>query len=79
MQAELEQTRQLSAERGTSRERWRERCETAMARAEAAEYQVRVSAARVLELETWIGNTRTTGILDYNSAEAVLKGSVIPR
>jgi len=48
VQAELEQSRQLSAERGTSRERWRERCETAMVRAEAAES---LAAQRLTELE----------------------------
>jgi hypothetical protein len=48
VQAELEQTRQLSAERGTSRDRWREQCETAMARAEATES---LAAQRLSELE----------------------------
>lgn len=37
VQAELEQARQLSAERGAARDLWRERCEAATARAEAAE------------------------------------------
>ena len=37
VQAELEQTRQLAAERGASRDGWRERCAAEMARAEAAE------------------------------------------
>ena len=37
VQAELEQLRQLSAERGAARDRWRERSEAAVARSEAAE------------------------------------------
>ena len=37
VQAKLEQERQLSAERGQSRDRWREKCELATTRAEAAE------------------------------------------
>jgi hypothetical protein len=37
VQAKLEQKRQLVAERGQSRDRWRRDCELATARAEAAE------------------------------------------
>ena len=48
VQAELEQTRQLSAERGTSRDHWREQCEIAIARAEAAES---LATQRLTELE----------------------------
>jgi hypothetical protein len=48
VQAELEQARQLSAERGTSREHWRKQYETAMARAETAES---LAAQRLTELE----------------------------
>jgi hypothetical protein len=43
VQAKLEQARQLAAERGTARDRWRERCEQATGRAAAAE----ASAARL--------------------------------
>ena len=43
LQAKLEQARQLAAERGTARDRWRERCEQATGRAAAAE----VSAVRL--------------------------------
>jgi hypothetical protein len=43
VQAKLEQARQLAAERGTARDRWRERCDEATARAAAAE----ASAARL--------------------------------
>jgi len=48
VQAELEDTRQLAAERGASRDDWRERCETAIVRAEAAEA---LAAHRLTELE----------------------------
>lgn len=48
VQAELEQTRQLAAERGASRDGWQERCEAAMARAKAAEA---LAAERLTELE----------------------------
>src|SRR5437870_3700712 len=48
VQAELEQMRQLSTERGVSRDRWREQCESALARAEAAES---LAAQRLTELE----------------------------
>ena len=37
VQAKLKQARQLAAERGTARDRWREQCEQATAHAEAAE------------------------------------------
>jgi hypothetical protein len=43
VQAKLEQARQLAVDRGTARDRWRERCEQATARAAAAE----ASAARL--------------------------------
>ena len=43
VQAKLEQTRQLAAERGIARDHWRERCEQATARAATAE----ASAARL--------------------------------
>ena len=45
VQAKLEQVRQLSAERGTSRDRWREDCKAAVTRAEA------LAAQRLTELE----------------------------
>lgn len=48
VQAELEQTRQLAAERGASRDGWRERCEAAMVREKAAEA---LAAQRLIELE----------------------------
>jgi len=48
VQAELEQTRQLVAERGASRDGWRERCEAAMAREKEAEA---LAAQRLTELE----------------------------
>ena len=48
VQAGLEQTRQLAAERGASRDGWRGRCEAEMARAEAAEA---LAAQRLTELE----------------------------
>lgn len=48
VQAELEQMRQLSAERGASRDGWRKRCEAATARAEAAET---LASQRLIELE----------------------------
>ena len=48
MQAKLEQQRQLAAERGRSREQWKQKCETATARAEAAEVLAR---QRLEELE----------------------------
>jgi len=48
VQAELEQTRQLAAERGASRDGWRERCEAVMAREKAAEA---LAAQRLTELE----------------------------
>jgi len=48
VQAKLEQVRQLSAERGTSRDRWREDCKAAVTRAEAAEA---LAAQRLTELE----------------------------
>ena len=37
VQEKLEQERQLSADRGRSREQWKQKCETASARAEQAE------------------------------------------
>jgi hypothetical protein len=48
VQAELEQTRQLSAERGVSRDRWRDECAAAVGRAEAAES---LAAQRLTEVE----------------------------
>ena len=48
VQAELEQMRQLSAERGVSRDRWREDCTAAVTRAEAAEA---LAAQRLTEVE----------------------------
>jgi hypothetical protein len=48
VQAELEQTRQLVAERGASRDDWRSRCEAAAAREKAA---AALAAARLSELE----------------------------
>ncbi len=48
VQAELEQTRQLAAERGASRDGWRERCEAALACEKAAEA---LAAQRLTELE----------------------------
>lgn len=48
VQAELEQTRQLVSERGSSRDRWREACEAARGRAEEAES---LAAKRLTELE----------------------------
>ena len=48
VQAELEQVRQFSAERGAARDRWREQCAAALARAEAAESR---AAQRLTELE----------------------------
>jgi hypothetical protein len=48
VQAELEQTRQLAAERGASRDGWQKRCEAAMARVKAAET---LAAQRLSELE----------------------------
>lgn len=48
VQAKLEQERQLVAERGQSRDRWRQDCELATARAEAAEL---LAQQRLIELE----------------------------
>jgi hypothetical protein len=48
VKSELQQTRQLVAERGASRDRWREECQAAVARAEAAEAR---AAQRLQELE----------------------------
>lgn len=48
VQAKLEQQRQLVAERGQSRDRWRQDCELATARAEAAEW---LAQQRLIELE----------------------------
>jgi len=49
VQAELEQVRQLAAERGASRDLWQVRCEAAVARAAAAES---LAAQRLSELES---------------------------
>lgn len=48
VQAKLEQERQLVAERGQSRDRWRQECERATVRAEAAEL---LAQQRLTELE----------------------------
>ena len=48
VQAKLEQERQLVAERGQSRDRWRRDCELATARAEAAEW---LAQQRLIELQ----------------------------
>lgn len=52
VQAKLEQARQLTAERGTARDRWRERYDEATARAAAAE-------ARAARLQDELEETRT--------------------
>lgn len=59
VQAKLEQERQLSAERGASRERWRNDYEVAQANAAAAERlaqqrleELEQARARIVELET---------------------------
>ena len=48
VQAKLEQQRQLVAERGQSRDRWRQDCDLATARSEAAEW---LAQQRLIELE----------------------------
>ena len=48
VQEKLEQERQLSADRGRSREQWKQKCETATSRAEQAEV---LAQQRLEELE----------------------------
>jgi len=59
VQAKLEQERQLSVERGRSRDEWRRKCEAAMTKTQAAEtlakrqeQELAQVRARVTELET---------------------------
>jgi len=49
VQAELEQARQLAAERGAARDQWRERCEQAEAQAAAAEARAAAAEAQAAE------------------------------
>jgi len=59
VQEKLEQERQLASDRGRSREQWKQKCETASARAEQAEL---LAQQRLEELEQ--AHTETTLVYD---------------
>ena len=56
VQEKLEQERQLSADRGRSREQWKQKCETATSRAEQAELLAQQRLKQLVQARAELAN-----------------------
>jgi len=73
VQAELEQVRQLSAERGASRDLWQERCKAAVARAAVAESLAAQRLAEVQQVQVRLAELQA--VAQKNCGDPPLLGS----